>query len=413
MRIVHLTASPFFGGPERQMLGLARALPAGCRTLFWSFAERGLSRPFLERARSEGFEAEALIHNTPRMAAAIGEVAERLRQVRADVLCCHGYKADLIGWRAARRAGIPVVAVSRGWTWATLKVRVYEFLDRVALHAMDQVVCVSAEQARRVRRALVPGRKVRVVRNAIDLERFAAPDPRMPSRLRNLFAGSPSRVVGAVGRLSPEKGIDVLVDAAAVVVRRRPDTGFVVFGDGPLRESLERRIARLGLVGKFHLAGFRDDVDHWLPGLDLLALPSHTEGLPNAALEALAAQVPVVATRVGGTPEVVRQGVSGLLVPPGDAASLAQGVLDLLENEPRRRELAGAGWSLVRDEFSFEAQARAYLALFADLGLVAAQEGAWEPLPGGKKSPAKDRDKRQLPTPTALSVHIDPLERVL
>src|SRR3954466_15253420 len=103
MNIVHLMASPFLGGPERQALGLAQALPAGYRTSFLSFAERGHARPFLQRARADGFEAIELKENFPHLGRAIAEVAGELRRLKADVLCCSGYKPDLIGWRGARR----------------------------------------------------------------------------------------------------------------------------------------------------------------------------------------------------------------------------------------------------------------------------------------------------------------------
>src|SRR6516225_11143484 len=125
MHILHLMASPFVGGPERQVLGLARHLPAPFRTSFLSFAERGLARPFLEEARRHGFEAVELPHNVPRVLKCISDVARELRQRKADILCCSGYKPDLIGWRAARRTGIPVIAIAHGWTAATLRVRVY------------------------------------------------------------------------------------------------------------------------------------------------------------------------------------------------------------------------------------------------------------------------------------------------
>src|SRR3954447_3346451 len=115
---VHLAASPFFGGPERQMLGLASALPAEYRSVFLSFAEGGRCRPLLDEARRLGVEAVELEENAPRYWAAVREVAGHLRRMGAEVLCCHGYKPDILGWRAARRAGVPVVAVSRGWTAA-------------------------------------------------------------------------------------------------------------------------------------------------------------------------------------------------------------------------------------------------------------------------------------------------------
>src|SRR5438046_56109 len=108
MHIVHLMASPFVGGPERQVLGVARHLRPSVRTTFLSFAERGLARPFLNEARDQGFEAIELRHNAPRILASIAEVAGELRTRGADLVCCNGYKPDLIGWRAARRAGVPV-----------------------------------------------------------------------------------------------------------------------------------------------------------------------------------------------------------------------------------------------------------------------------------------------------------------
>src|SRR5262249_45674373 len=114
MHVVHLLASPFVGGPERQVLGLARALPADTRTTFLSFAERGLARPFLDQARQDGFEAIELKENFPRFGRATAEVADHLRRLDADVLCTSGYKPDLIGWRAARRAKVPVVPIAHG-----------------------------------------------------------------------------------------------------------------------------------------------------------------------------------------------------------------------------------------------------------------------------------------------------------
>ncbi|HWY85786.1 MAG TPA: glycosyltransferase, partial [Gemmataceae bacterium] len=143
MIIAHLMASPFFGGPERQMLGLARHLPAVSTSIFLTFAEHGKCQAFLEQVHNHGFEGLALEHNTPHVRAAAREVAGHLGRVKADILTCSGYKPDLIGWLAARQVGIPVLAVAHGWTAATLKVRFYETVDRLILRWMDAVVCVS------------------------------------------------------------------------------------------------------------------------------------------------------------------------------------------------------------------------------------------------------------------------------
>jgi glycosyltransferase involved in cell wall biosynthesis len=365
MVVIHLTSSRFFGGPERQMLGLAHSL--ACQSVFLSFSEGGRCQPFLEEARRNGFVAHALERDTPNLRAAVDELTQHLHDSGAEVLCCNGYKADLLGRIAARRVGIPVIAVSRGWTRETWKVRLYESLDRMHLRWMDRVVCVSEGQAARVRQCGVAEHRVVVIHNAIDAARFKRPDPECRERLLEYFAQPPKRLIGAVGRLSPEKGFGVLVDAARQIARHDPATGFLLFGDGVMRDSLARRIDAAGLAGRFILAGFRDDLDSLLPGLDALVLSSFTEGLPNVVLEAFAAEIPVVATAVGGTPEIVTDGENGYLVSPGDADALAHRIGKVLVSEEQRRTMGRLGKQRVQEEFTFETQARAYAQLFAEL----------------------------------------------
>lgn len=367
MVIVHLMASPFFGGPERQMLGLALHLSTPFQNVFLSFPERGLCRAFLDEVRKHGLEGIALEHNYPRVWRAVAEVANHLRRLRADVLTCSGYKPDLLGCWAARRVGIPVVSVSHGWTSATWKVRLNEALDRWVLRSMDRVVCVSEAQAVKVRAAQVPDEKIVVIRNAVGEEAFAAPDPTYADRLARLFPQRPRWIVGAAGRLSPEKGFDRLVAAAALVRAGNPDIGFVVFGDGPLKQPLGAQIARHGLQEHFILAGFRTDVGRFLPHLDLAVIPSYTEGLPVILLEEFAAGVPVVATAVGGIPEVIADGKSGWLVPAGDDAALAQKILAMFARATSRQTMGQVGRERVRAEFMFAQQARKYEALFEQL----------------------------------------------
>jgi len=368
MVIVHLTASTFFGGPERQMLGLAQHLPADCRSVFLSFAEGGRYRDFLEQARRLGFEADALTWDTPHFAAAVREIVDHLRRLRADVLCCHGYKADVLGRLAARRRHVPVIAVSRGWTGENAKVSLFEAIDRRLLRRMDHVVCVSEGQAARVRRAGVARNKVTVIHNAIATGRFDNPDQTFRQTLQGFFGRPRSRIVGAAGRLSPEKGFGVLIDAAALVAARDPAIGFVLFGEGSLRGELAGRIQAAGLSANVVLAGFCQDLDRFIPFLDAVVLPSFTEGLPNIVLEALAASVPVVATAVGGTPEVIDDGKSGFLVDPGDAHALADRVLALFGCEEQRQAMGRYGRERVKRCFNFAIQGRRYQQLFARLG---------------------------------------------
>jgi glycosyltransferase involved in cell wall biosynthesis len=368
MHVIHLTASPFYGGPERQMLGLAEHLPERFASTFLSFPEKGRCAPFLAEARCRGFAALPLAFDTPKVRDAVRELTYLLRTRAADVLMTHSYKPNVLGRVAARRAGIPHVVVSRGWTGESLKIRMYEAMDRYQLKYADRVVAVSAGQAAKVLRCGVDPRRVAVIRNAARPAAFVGPGPGARKRLQALFGDNPvSQVVLAAGRLSPEKGFDVMVEVAGRVVREVPTAGFVLFGEGKQRAKLERRIGDLGLHRRLVLPGFATDLDVLLPAADLVVLPSYTEGLPNVALEAAAAGVAVVATAVGGTPEVVADGETGLLVPPGVPGGMADRIITLLKDDAVRARLGAAGRERMRQEFTFPAQARRYVDLFDTL----------------------------------------------
>ncbi len=366
MRLVHLTSSTYFGGPERQKLGLAEAMAGRVESTFCSFWEANRCTTFLNEVGARGFPTIALAADFPRIRSAIHELTAAIRVSGCDVLLCHGYKANILGRIAARRGGVPAIAVSRGWTGETSRVKLYDWLDRRHLRLMDHVVCVSHGQAEKVSRwCRVPGSRISVIHNSARLAAFAKADPAARDRLLRHFPVDEgvSRVVFAAGRLSPEKGFGVLIEAAATICRDDPAAGVVIFGEGGLRGELERRVASLGLTGKVLLPGFRDHLDTLIAGADVVVLPSFTEGLPNVALEASAAGIPVVATAVGGTPEVVADGVTGLLVPSGKPTALAEKVRSLLRDNALAARMGAAGRERMRRLFTFDAQAEAYLEL--------------------------------------------------
>lgn len=364
MHLVHLTASTMFGGPERQMLGMAAALPTNYQTTFLSFSEHGRCQPFLDLVRARGFAGNSLTNDFPRLLATLRELTNQLIAIRADVVLAHGYKANILGRIAARRAGIPIVSVSRGWTGENRKVRLYERLDRWHLRFVDHVVAVSDAQAAKVRAAGVPSERLSVIRNSA---RFEAFDNREAAALLQYFPIAPRRIVVSAGRLSPEKGFRLLVQSACRVLASMPDVGFIHFGDGVERAAIEQEIREQALTDRFVLAGFSPSLDRLIPCADLVVLPSYTEGMPNILLEAGAAGVACVATRVGGTPEVVVDGQTGLLVPPGNPSRIADAILELLDNDERRAAMGIAARERMYQHFSFTAQAHAYQDLLAQL----------------------------------------------
>lgn len=367
IRMAHLTASPFFGGPERQLVGLIRAMPDSCHSTVLCFMEHGKAQGFVQTLHENDVPTICLRHNHPHLWASAREIAHALRNLRSDVVLTHGYKPDIVGWIAARMAGIPVIMVSRGWTYATRKVRLNEALDRLVLRRADQVVCVSAGQMQKVVASGVRAERATVVHNSINVQRFGAPVPGGGQVLQAMFSEKLMHFVVAVGRLSPEKGFEQFIAAAAKVCARRDDTGFVLIGEGPLGQALVRQVEELKLKARFAFAGFRKDVDALLPHASLLVQSSYTEGMPNVVLEAMAGSLPVVATAVGGTPELVVQNETGLLVPPRDAEAIAEGVSMLLADSVLRARMGMAGRQRVEESFTFDAQAKAYARLVTRL----------------------------------------------
>src|SRR5581483_5744516 len=161
-----------------------------------------------------GFTGLRLARDTPHLLAARRELTGLLRDLRADVLLCHGYKANLVGRHAARKAGVPAVAVARGWTGQDFRVRCYDRLDRLLLARFERVVAVSEGMAREVQAAGVPARKVRVIRNAARDDAFRDPDPAVRRQMEALFPRPGGRIVLSAHRLTPDKGTHILIEAA-------------------------------------------------------------------------------------------------------------------------------------------------------------------------------------------------------
>ena len=358
-------ASPFFGGPERQVFGLGLALRPDVETAFYTYGEGGKAYDFLHRVGDgpERFTTRLLQENWPRVLRCVMELRRRFRQDGVDVVCTNGYKPDVLGLLAAGSMGLPVVSIAHGWTSATRKVRVNEWLDKRAMRWFDRVVGVSECQSTRCVAAGVGERRVVTIANGIDPDQMGRRDEAKRLELKGLFEGVlPRTVFVAAGRLSPEKGFDVLIDAAKGWDASQ--MGLVIFGGGPLEGELREQIGGSKAVV---LGGFRDDLDEMMPQADGFVLSSRTEGLPVVLLECMAAGVPPVVTPVGGVPEVVRDGVEGLHVPVEDAAAIDAACRRLADDEEVRRGFGEAAEKRIRERYTHRRQADEFRALFDEL----------------------------------------------
>lgn len=272
-----------------------------------------------------------------------------LRRRQPAILHAWMFHANILGRLVGRAAGVPSIITSRRSVEVGGDRR--EWIKRLTQSLDDAVIAVSDVVAvAEVERAGAKQDKVITVHNGLDVAEFKA--EASPTMREGLGLGADDLVVGTVGRLQPVKAHQSLLAMVAELAPRWPQLRLVIVGDGPLRSDLEQLVMTYNIRGHVHFTGTRRDVAAILPTFDLFVLPSRWEGLPNAVLEAMASARPVVATAVGGTPEVVVEGVTGLLVPVGDQAALNGAIERLLADKSRRTTMGEAGRKHVQDRFS-------------------------------------------------------------
>jgi len=288
-----------------------------------------------------------------------------LRRERADVVHCHDLYTNIFVAGCARLAGVPLIITSRRW-WQTLPGRAHELGNQVAYRwVAHRVLANSAAVGRRLVEEGVPARKVVVVPNFLDDAAFdPLPEPARRSALAGFGVPPEALVVGAVAMLRPEKDLVSLVRAMALLAPRHPALHLLLVGRGPCDEALAAAARELGIADRVHFAGYQPAVPNPHQYLDVSVLCSLHEGFPNAIIEAMAAARPVVATNVGGIPDAVAHGETGLLVEPSDPAALAAAIGRLVEDPGLRARLGEAGRERARADYRADAVLDALTALY-------------------------------------------------
>ncbi len=287
------------------------------------------------------------------------KLARILRRDKPDIVETHTAKAGAVGRLAARLAGVPlVIHVFHGHVFhsyfGSLETQMFVNIERALARITDLIITVSPAQRRDIVDVyrIAPPERVLTVPLGLDLEPFRRAKQTCQGRFRtSLGVLTEALLVGFVGRLTAVKNPSLFVEAAGLVVQQFPQTRFVFVGNGELRPALEEQIDVLGLAGHVIFAGWQVDMPAVYADLDLLALASLNEGTPVTVIEALATGIPVVATAVGGVPDVLKDRQTGVLVPSGDTEGLAQAIVELLRAPERAEALARAGQGDVLDRF--------------------------------------------------------------
>ena len=341
------------GGTELNAIRTAEQFdPAEVEVHFVCLARRG---PLLERVQAGGWPVHDL---AARGTLAVGTHArafrtlQRLRGLGVEVVHAHDIYSNMICVPWARALGFPLVIASRRW-WTATNHPVHPVLNRLAYRLAHRVLANSASVAALVRaRDGVAAARTWVVPNFVEAPAFTRPDAAVLDRMRAAFGLAPGTVaIGIVANLRPVKDHATLLGAFARVAQARPDVRLVLVGDGPERPRLEAMAGALGIGARACFAGHRphQPSPHW--GFDVSVLASRGEGFPNALVEAMAAGRPIVATAVGGVPDVVADGTCGLLVPAGDAPAMAAALARLVDDPSLRHRMGAEGLARAGREF--------------------------------------------------------------
>lgn len=363
IRVLYTIPELLYGGAERQLVELASRLD---RTRYApAIAVLRPGGPLEPAAREAGVEVIATPRRgrlDPRPAFRIADVARRRK---VDVTHSFLFLDGFYGRVGAALAKVPVrIASLRGVDYAPGSR--HSYADRLLQRITDCLVLNSRRMRRYARSCGLRQTPIVVIPNGVDVERAARVADR--EAVRHELGLSPKQVVfGFVGRLSPEKGVDLFLRCAARLAVRHREMACVIVGDGPERPRTERIIRELSLEWRVKLTGWRPDVARVLSGLDALALTSRSESFPNVVLEAMAAGLPVVSARVGDVPGIVREEETGLLAPVEDVEAITDAMRRLLVDADLRGRMGRAGRSRAEALFGVERMVRRYEALYERL----------------------------------------------
>lgn len=360
------------GGPEKTILATPRHL-AGSRYSAFALYLHAPGDPGIavleRRAAESGCELVLVPDPHPFDPRTLKQLVGIARERKVGIWHGHDYKSNFYGLYVAKKLGIPFVTTMHGWVKPSWKTPLYFAIDRWCLRRARAVMAVSQDLYDAALRARVKPLLLSRIENGIDTAHFQR---RCPPEQGELRRQRPARcVVGAVGRLSIEKGFDLLIRACEQLFAQGHDFELWIAGEGDQEASLRAQIAASPHHARLRLLGFQEDTRALFENFDVFVLSSLREGLPNVVLEAMALELPVLATRCGGLAEFLRDGQDARLIEPGSVEALTRGLAELLGSTGLRQQLASQARARVVSECSFERRIQAEIAVYDALaGIV-------------------------------------------
>jgi glycosyltransferase involved in cell wall biosynthesis len=377
MRVLHLMDSAGIFGAEVMLLTLAKAQrAAGIDALIGSIQTPAMfgqkADQLAHRARALGLPVIDIVMPARALLRGRRVLAGKIKEIQPDLIHSHGYKPNiLLATLQLTQRLPPTVTTLHGWTGlgGIRAMTLYEYLDRWALTKLDRIVVVSPAQLKHSALRRLPPERIYCVKNGTDLDwrnalTLRQHEAELLTDLERFAKGC--RIILAIGRLAPEKGYAVLVDAFTKVAAEYTDIRLIIAGEGQLRTQLEHLAAASEIGERIRLPGYIERIDKLLEKAACLAQPSLTEGLPITVLEAMGRGIPIIATRVGGMPELLEDGMAGALIDPADAAQLTTALHNVLSNQAATQSKVGRASELFATHYSAAKMANRYQGIYKD-----------------------------------------------
>jgi glycosyltransferase involved in cell wall biosynthesis len=377
MRVFHIMDSAGIFGAEVMLLNLVRAQrAAGIDALIGSIqTPAALSQKvdqLASRARALSLPVIDVVMPARALLRGRRVLAAKIKEIQPELIHAHGYKPNiLLATLQLTQRLPPIVTTLHGWTGlgGVSAMALYEYMDRWALTKLDRIIVVTPAQLKHPALRGLPAERIYCIENGTDPDwRHALPpeadEAELLTDLEKFTRGC--RIILAIGRLAPEKGYAVLVDAFTKVAAEYTDIRLIIAGEGQLRTQLEDQAAASNIGDRIRLPGYIERIDKLLEKATCLAQPSLTEGLPITVLEAMGLGIPVIATRVGGMPELLEDGMAGTLIDPADAAQLATALHNMLSNQAATQSKVARASELFATHYSAVKMANRYQGIYQD-----------------------------------------------
>lgn len=368
IRIMHLsTAGRAVGGPDKTILLSAEKIDRDLfePTIVYMMNIYDDASIIEQRAKNKNLISYIITERSKVDWQAIRKLKNLLEEHRVDILHSHGYKADCLGLLLSKLYKVKLITTTHGWASSNPKMRFYYWIDKIVIRYYDKVIAVSEAMRRELLAIGISPQKLVAIHNAIDTEDFKKSGSSDIRRQLNLNEQTP--LVGTISRLSKEKNLETLLFAAKEVISKEKEVRFLIVGEGPERINLESLANKLKIKDNIILLGHREDIKKIYETINLLVSTSATEGLPNTILEALSMGVPVVATKVGGVGEIIKDGVNGLLFQPGDVVGIAGGIMRILSDSVLASNFTQKGRELICNNFLFDARMKKIERLYLEV----------------------------------------------